>query len=211
MLTAHFKFSSLAFLALIFPFLFSGCNQSLNDARSLGFLSLDEMNKAKEEGYKNKADYEKRYLKFGFNSLDEMQTLQKRNYKLKSEYDVVKSLTPDYYLTNCFEINRISYVYFCRGKRISWKIQLLSIDKDWAKFQVLNENKNVTTPPLQIESKSFLDFFKGPNVIGTVYEIDGAIGARNFRFPDIDHISFVEILKTVDSSKTFNSKIQSTR
>ncbi len=47
--------------------LLSSCwTSDLEDAKELGFSSVEEMNYAISQGYKTKKEYSKRYLKYGF-------------------------------------------------------------------------------------------------------------------------------------------------
>jgi hypothetical protein len=181
-------------LARTWPFGFAlilvGCGPSLEDARKLGFSSVEEMEKAQNEGYRDKAEYDARYKKFGFSSLPEMLALQARNYGVKQDYLKVKELTPQVYWRTCFQSNRINYAYSCRGQRISWRAQLVSTDGNWVRLKVLDEKGNPLSFDLEVESKSFLEHFSEPPSLGGTFEIDGVVGARDFKYPNIDDISY---------------------
>jgi hypothetical protein len=181
------------FISSLIVFLAS-CGPRLEDARKLGFSTIAEMKKAKEDGYKDKADYDQRYTKFGFDSLEEMLYLQERNYISKTDYLKVIDFSPEFYFKNCLEVNRISYAYFCRGNRISWIVVLVSVDKDWARLQVRNDDGTWVASPFEVESKSFLVQANGSAKLGDFYEVDGVIGARNFKFSNIDKVTFVRQL-----------------
>ena len=172
-----------------FALILSGCGPSLQDARKLGFSSVEEMEKAKNEGYKDKSEYDVRYERFGFSSLSEMLALQARNYTIKQDYLYVKALTPEVYWRTCFQSNRINYAYTCRGRRISWNVQLVSTDDNWVRLKPLDERWNVLPFDMEFESKTFLNHFNAPPVLGGTFEIDGMLGARNFKRPNIDDIS----------------------
>jgi len=180
--------------ALWFAFILAGCSPSLQDARKLGFSSVEEMKKAKNEGFKYKFEYDVRYRKFGFSSLPEMVELQARNYAVKQDYLDVKALTPEVYWLTCFETNRINYAYTCRGRRISWRVQLVSTDENWARLKPLGEKGNTLHFDLEVESKTFLKHFKEPPSLGGTFEIDGLLGARNFKLPNIDEISYASLV-----------------
>lgn len=176
--------------ALWFAFILAGCGPSLQDARKLGFSSVEEMKKAKNEGYKDKSEYDTRHQKYGFSSLPEMLALQARNYVLKQDYLDVKALTPQVYWRTCFETNRINYAYACRGRRMSWRVQLISTDENWARLKPLDKKGNTLRFDLEVESKTFLKHFNAPPSLGGTFEIDGLLGARNFKRPNIDDISY---------------------
>lgn len=172
----------------------AGCRPNLQDAQKLGFSSVEEMKNATSEGYKDKSEYDMRYKKNGFSSLSEMMALQARNYSLKKDYLDVKALTPEIYWRTCVTTNRINYAYSCRGRRMSWKVQLVSIEGNWARLKPLDE-KGYTLPfELEVESKTFLKHFYALPSLGGTFEIDGLLGSRNFKRPNIDNITYASLV-----------------
>lgn len=184
----------LRFGAVLMAFLagaLGGCGPGLQEARQLGFASVEEMETAKSEGYSDKAEYDARYPQLGFSSLTEMRSLQARNFLTKQDYLDVKAFTPDVFVRKCFEVNRISYAYICRGRRLSWTVRLVAVNGSSARFTPLEERGESLS--LEIDSKAFFDHvnpsLRTERHLGITFEIDGVVGARNFKRPNIDNIT----------------------
>ncbi len=75
-----------SFLVAVCVSLLVGCGPSLEDAKKLGFESVDEMKSLQAQGFKNKSEYgESEAKKLGFSNFDEMKKAISQGFKNGNE------------------------------------------------------------------------------------------------------------------------------
>ncbi len=130
--------------------------------------------------------------KLGFESLEQMTAFQARGYKSMNDYQKVKELTPDYFYKNCRKATDEVYNTNCKGKKISWTGIIQEINSSSIRIVVLGDNLQPLEEGLTIDSKSLKEKIKESD-LKKVIEFDGTIDAKNFIYPDIEKTHIVKI------------------
>lgn len=87
-------------IVILISILIVGCGPSLNDAKQMGFESVEEMTAAQKQGFKNKAEVnEAEAKKAGFASYEEFTKRRAQGFRTNAEVEVAKQLA----LGNGFE------------------------------------------------------------------------------------------------------------
>jgi hypothetical protein len=129
----------------------------------------------------------------GFESVEQMQQLKARGYDDYNSYKEAKKLTPEFFNEECKKKPKDIYSSVCFGKKISWKGLLKeSSGSDGASVDVLSSNKNNLEVLFSIDSKSLAEKVK-PSDVDKIIEFDGTIYGQNIFTPDIEEIMFVNI------------------
>lgn len=130
--------------------------------------------------------------KLGFESLEQMAAFQARGYKSMNDYQKVKELTPDYFYKNCYEASKEVYNRNCKGKKISWTGIIQYKTSSSVRIVVLGDNMKPLQKDLTIDSKSLKEKIKESDFM-KIIEFDGTIDAKNFIYPDIENTYIVKI------------------
>jgi hypothetical protein len=169
-----------------------GCGPTDEEARKLGFENSVEMKALQKNGFKTKLEYEERYKSLGFSSLTEMLDLQKRGYQTASSYQAAKSLKPDDFYKNCKLASREAFDSSCKGKKIIWKGEVVSVESagDGVRIKVLNEDGSPPVNEFKIDSKSLASQGFTAATIGRLIDFEGTIAKQNSLYPDIEPVTY---------------------
>jgi hypothetical protein len=162
-----------------------GCKPNIEDAKKLGFESVEEMERFKFRGYRSMAEYKK-----------------------------VKEFTAQYFYNNCEKANSESYNSKCLGRRISWFGVVNSVtESNVANIKILDDNLKPIESGFDIDSKSLGQNLKSSDV-NKIIEFDGVIKSQNFMTPDIEETIIVKLESEqdknsrIESQKKQNDKIE---
>lgn len=184
-----FKVAGCVFAAL---FLIA-CGPNLEDAKKLGFESLEEMKDLQAQGYPTKNDFDMRYKKFGFDTPEEMQLVQTRGYATKEIYKSVKALTPQKFNEICMKETPENYKSQCLGKQVSWLGRVESVSNSFGvNIRVLNDDGTVPDSSFTVDIKSLLSSVSLGDK-GKLIEFDGRIAKRNVISPDVESIGYARL------------------
>lgn len=137
--------------------------------------------------------------KLGFESLEQMAAFQARGYNSMNDYRSVKELTPDYFYKNCSKAMPEFYNNNCKNKKISWSGIVENINSSAIRIVVLDNNLQPLEGGLTIDSKSLKEKISESD-LKKIIEFDGTIDAKNFMYPDIEKAYIVKIESDIEKN-----------
>lgn len=82
--------------------------------------------------------------KLGFSSVEEIKSYNARGYKSIADYRLVKELSPKFFNDICLRGTLEYYAVECFGKRVAWKGEIITIRENFAVVKVLNDDLSVS-------------------------------------------------------------------
>ncbi len=137
--------------------------------------------------------------KLGFQSVEQMEAFKARGYKSMSDYAKVKEITPDFFYENCKMKSRDHYEKNCLGGKISWYGEIVKIGSSVVEVSILNDDMTAIRNAFSIDSKSLREKISESD-LNKVIEFDGVIDKQNIVKPDIEKIKLVKIESDSDKN-----------
>lgn len=137
--------------------------------------------------------------KLGFESVEQMEAFKARGYKSMSDYAKVKEMTPDFFYENCKIKSSDHYEKNCLGKKISWHGEIVKIGPSIVEVLILNDDLSAIKNVFSIDSKSLREKISESD-LNKAIEFDGLIDKKNIVKPDVEKIKLVKMESDSDKN-----------